>query len=112
MAIETSVAEARLGFRLIDSDNHYYEPHDCFTRYLDPEFAERSINVRVDDKGRNFSGAPRVPSSRGLLAGVMRKRVAELFSADGRECMRERLKAKSQLCRKLDRTTPDAGTEK
>jgi len=25
-----------LGFTLIDADNHYYEPHDAFTRYMEP----------------------------------------------------------------------------
>jgi predicted TIM-barrel fold metal-dependent hydrolase len=52
MTLTQSVAEAELGFRLIDSDNHYYEPHDCFTRHIDPEFADRAINVRIDEKGR------------------------------------------------------------
>jgi hypothetical protein len=26
--------------------------YDCFTRHLDPAFADRSVNVRVDAKGR------------------------------------------------------------
>ena len=42
----------RLGYELVDADNHYYEPYDCFTRYLDPAFADRAVNVRVDAKGR------------------------------------------------------------
>jgi predicted TIM-barrel fold metal-dependent hydrolase len=41
-----------LGYRLIDGDNHYYEPYDCFTRFIEPEFVDRAINVRVDEKGR------------------------------------------------------------
>jgi predicted TIM-barrel fold metal-dependent hydrolase len=41
-----------LGYRLIDSDNHYYEPYDCFSRFIEPDFADRAINVRVDEKGR------------------------------------------------------------
>jgi predicted TIM-barrel fold metal-dependent hydrolase len=41
-----------LGYDLVDADNHYYEPYDCFTRYIDPDFSDRSINVRVDAKGR------------------------------------------------------------
>ena len=31
----------RLGYELVDADNHYYEPYDAFTRYLDPAFADR-----------------------------------------------------------------------
>jgi predicted TIM-barrel fold metal-dependent hydrolase len=41
-----------LGYRMIDSDHHYYEPYDCFSRFIEPEFADRVINVRVDEKGR------------------------------------------------------------
>lgn len=41
-----------LGYRLIDADHHYYEPYDAFTRFIDPAFADRAINVRVDEKGR------------------------------------------------------------
>src|SRR5580700_1082736 len=41
-----------LGYQLVDADNHYYEPYDAFTRFIDPEFADRVINVRVDEKGR------------------------------------------------------------
>ncbi len=31
-----------LGYRTIDADNHYYETRDAFTRYIDPQFAERT----------------------------------------------------------------------
>jgi hypothetical protein len=41
-----------LGYQLIDADNHYYEPYDAFTRFIDPAFADRVINVKVDAKGR------------------------------------------------------------
>jgi predicted TIM-barrel fold metal-dependent hydrolase len=37
---------------LWDADNHYYEPRDCFTRYLDPAFAERGVQVVSDADGR------------------------------------------------------------
>jgi predicted TIM-barrel fold metal-dependent hydrolase len=48
----TIVSNQDLGYRLIDADHHYYEPYDCFTRFIEPKFADRAINVRVDAKGR------------------------------------------------------------
>jgi len=30
---------------LFDADSHYYEPSDCCTRYIDPEFRERTVWV-------------------------------------------------------------------
>ncbi len=42
----------RLDYRLVDADHHYYEPYDAFTRFIEPKFADRAINVRVDEKGR------------------------------------------------------------
>jgi predicted TIM-barrel fold metal-dependent hydrolase len=35
--------DGRLGYRLWDADNHYYEPPDCFTRHLDPTLLDRGI---------------------------------------------------------------------
>jgi predicted TIM-barrel fold metal-dependent hydrolase len=52
VTVETTVNHEQLGYRLIDGDNHYYEPYDCFTRFIEPDFADRAINVRVDEKGR------------------------------------------------------------
>jgi predicted TIM-barrel fold metal-dependent hydrolase len=38
------------GYRLIDIDNHYYEPLDCFTRHIEAPFRERTIHgVAYDD---------------------------------------------------------------
>lgn len=37
---------------LWDADNHYYEPRDCFTRYIEPGMADRAIRVETDDAGR------------------------------------------------------------
>ncbi len=37
-------------YPIIDADNHYYEPDDCFTRFIEPEFADRACHiVRKDD---------------------------------------------------------------
>ena len=48
MASEISV----LDYGLYDADNHYYEPRDCFTRYLEPEFRDRAVVAVTDDDGR------------------------------------------------------------
>lgn len=42
-----------LGYDLFDADNHYYEPRDAFTRYMEPKFADRAVRVVTDDKGRD-----------------------------------------------------------
>jgi len=41
-----------LDYGLFDADNHYYEPRDCFTRYLEPEFRDRAIVSVVEVDGR------------------------------------------------------------
>ncbi|HAK64175.1 MAG: amidohydrolase family protein [Pseudomonadota bacterium] len=38
-------AIAQIDYPLIDADQHYYEPDDCFTRHLDPKFQDRTITV-------------------------------------------------------------------
>jgi predicted TIM-barrel fold metal-dependent hydrolase len=47
------------GLRLVDIDNHYYEPDDCFTRHLEPAFAGRAFHIErgADGLGRPFFGA-------------------------------------------------------
>jgi predicted TIM-barrel fold metal-dependent hydrolase len=46
-------------YRLVDVDNHYYEPDDCFTRHLDPAFVDRAFHVErgEDGLGRPYFGA-------------------------------------------------------
>jgi predicted TIM-barrel fold metal-dependent hydrolase len=41
-----------IGYRLFDADNHYYEPRDCFTRYIEPEHRDKAIRVERDREGR------------------------------------------------------------
>ena len=41
-------------YRPFDADNHYYETLDAFTRYLDPKFAHRG--VQVVKKGSHTEG--------------------------------------------------------
>ncbi|HEV8295988.1 MAG TPA: amidohydrolase family protein [Acidimicrobiales bacterium] len=38
-------------YRIIDVDNHYYEPDDAFTRHLDPAFADRAYRIVRTDGG-------------------------------------------------------------
>ncbi len=42
---------AEFSYRIIDADNHYYEPDDCFVRHLDPAFADRAYRIRRGDDG-------------------------------------------------------------
>lgn len=42
-------------YLLVDADNHYYEPDDCFTRHLDPAFAGRAYHI---ERGPDGSGRP------------------------------------------------------
>ena len=32
-------------FPLFDADNHYYEPRDAFTRYIEPKHRELAIHA-------------------------------------------------------------------
>jgi predicted TIM-barrel fold metal-dependent hydrolase len=53
-----------LGFPLFDSDNHYYETPDCFSRHIESKYADRAVtatrradgswNVRVGERPYNF----------------------------------------------------------
>lgn len=42
-----------LGYGVYDADTHYYEPFDAFTRHIAPEFRDRAVHVRPDERGRN-----------------------------------------------------------
>lgn len=44
--------------RIVDADNHYYEPDDCFTRHLRPGFTGPTYHIRrdADGVGRPFFG--------------------------------------------------------
>jgi predicted TIM-barrel fold metal-dependent hydrolase len=35
-----------------DADNHYYEPDDCFTRHIEPEFKERTVWIDRKEPGK------------------------------------------------------------
>jgi predicted TIM-barrel fold metal-dependent hydrolase len=41
-----------LGIKLVDADNHYYEPPDCYTRYLSPDLARESLRWLTNERGQ------------------------------------------------------------
>jgi hypothetical protein len=49
---------AAIQYRLIDADEHYYEPDDCFSRHIEARFQDETIRVRrgADGLGRVFLG--------------------------------------------------------
>lgn len=52
----------RLPYRLVDADNHYYEPDDAFTRYIDPAFADRAVRIERETGGRGRPWVGRDPA--------------------------------------------------
>ena len=38
-----------LGFGIWDGDNHYYEPKDAFTRYIEPRHRTRAVRGTADN---------------------------------------------------------------
>jgi predicted TIM-barrel fold metal-dependent hydrolase len=44
--------------RIVDADNHYYEPDDAWTRHIEPAFRDRAIRIVRDDPavGRPYIG--------------------------------------------------------
>ena len=43
-----------LDYQLVDVDNHFYEPRDSFTRYIEPAFADRAVRPVVQPDGREM----------------------------------------------------------
>src|SRR5579863_5559900 len=57
----STVADADLGYRINDADNHFTEPPDCFERYIDPSKAELAVRSVTGPDGRPmqlFAGQP------------------------------------------------------
>lgn len=55
------MAATQIEYRLVDADNHYYEPIDLFERYIDPRFRDRTFRVEDTDDGFKrvmFDGRP------------------------------------------------------
>jgi predicted TIM-barrel fold metal-dependent hydrolase len=40
-----------LPYRIVDADNHYYEPRDAFTRYMDLAMLDRAVRPIMDPDG-------------------------------------------------------------
>jgi predicted TIM-barrel fold metal-dependent hydrolase len=57
------MTDAHRAYRLVDADQHYYEPDDCFTRHLDPALRDRGLEVRhngLDGLGRVYLSGERL----------------------------------------------------
>ncbi|HVX22066.1 MAG TPA: amidohydrolase family protein [Acidimicrobiales bacterium] len=48
----TATPASRLGYALVDADNHYYEPLDFITRHIEPRYADRAVHHVLEDDGR------------------------------------------------------------
>ena len=44
----------KLGFKMFDTDNHYYEATDSFTRHMDPKMAPRAMQWAEIDGRKEF----------------------------------------------------------
>ncbi|WP_073252846.1 amidohydrolase family protein [Cryptosporangium aurantiacum] len=40
-----------MDYRLVDADEHYYEPDDCFTRHIEARYRDETIRVQRGDDG-------------------------------------------------------------
>ncbi len=40
-----------LPYRAFDADNHFYEPRDCFTRYIEPKYRDHVVHTRPAENG-------------------------------------------------------------
>jgi predicted TIM-barrel fold metal-dependent hydrolase len=55
-------------YQLVDADQHYYEPDDCFTRHLETSYRDQAIEVRrdhSDGRGRVYLAGHRFRHVRG-----------------------------------------------
>src|SRR5258707_7622319 len=78
-------------YRLIDADEHYYEPDDCFSRHIEARFKDQTISVNRGDDGlgRVFLHGRRVfmsvmpgdyASAPGALHGLFVGEVADVLT--------------------------------
>ena len=58
-------------YQLVDAEHHYYEPDDCFTRHLEPAFAERSLHVVRDAGGGRWMFGDRQLSKAGTTRDLV-----------------------------------------
>jgi predicted TIM-barrel fold metal-dependent hydrolase len=55
------VNDSELPYRILDADNHFNEPPDCYERYIDPSKMDLAIRSVTDPSGRKiqlFAGRP------------------------------------------------------
>ena len=85
-----AVLEGYRDYQLIDCDQHYYEPDDCFTRHLESKYLDVAVEVRrdqADGLGRIYRAGQRFRHLSGPLGertqapGALR----EYFKSDGAE---------------------------
>jgi predicted TIM-barrel fold metal-dependent hydrolase len=80
-----------MDYQLIDADEHYYEPDDCFARHIEARFRDQTITVRrgADGLGRVFARGQRTfmsvmpgdyASAPGALEGLFAGEVADGFT--------------------------------
>src|SRR5437879_5768592 len=80
-----------MDYQLIDADEHYYEPDDCFSRHIEARFRDETISVRrgADGLGRIFLRGQRTfmsvmpgdyASAPGALEGLFAGEVADGFT--------------------------------
>jgi Amidohydrolase len=80
-----------MGYQLIDADEHYYEPDDCFSRHIEARFRDQTIRVErgADGLGRVFLRGRRTfmsvmpgdyASAPGALEGLFAGEVADGFT--------------------------------
>lgn len=82
-------------FRLFDADNHYYEPRDAFTRYIEPRFREKAVHVvrsasgeeqvRIGERLFTFLADMELNFDTTLRPGSLREFLRSLASDDPRE---------------------------
>lgn len=46
-----ALAQQDRDYLMIDADTHYYEPADCFTRHIDPQFRDSAITIEINERG-------------------------------------------------------------
>jgi len=78
-------------YQLIDADEHYYEPDDCFSRHIEARYKDQTVSVRrgADGLGRVFLRGRRTfmsvmpgdyASAPGALQGLFAGQVADGFT--------------------------------
>lgn len=81
-------------YRLVDCDQHYYEPDDCFTRNLEKKYQDHAVEVRrdqADGLGRIYRAGKRFRHLSGPLGERTQRPGAlrEYFKSDGNERVSE-----------------------